>query len=74
MPANNVQSLAIACSAGGFKGVFVHGVLSALEAGGVHADAYAAASSSVFPSICAAIGQADEVGLRYWHNALETLR
>jgi len=74
MPGNSAQSLAIACSAGGFKGVFVHGVLSALEAAGVHADAYAAASSSVFPSICAAIGQADEVGLRYWRNALQTLR
>lgn len=68
------QSLAIACSAGGFKGVFVHGVLSSLETAGVHADAYAAASSSVFPSICAAIGQAGAVGLRYWHSALETLR
>lgn len=74
MPGKISQSLAIACSAGGFKGVFVHGVLSALEAGGVHADAYAAASSSVFPSICAAIGQADEVGLRYWRSALQTLR
>ncbi len=73
MPGNNVQSLAIACSAGGFKGVFVHGALSALEAAGVHADAYAAASSSVFPSICAAIRQADEVGLRYWRGALQTL-
>jgi len=73
MPENNVHSLAIACSAGGFKGVFVHGVLSALEAGGVRADAYAAASSSVFPSICAAIRQADEIGLRYWCSALATL-
>ncbi len=73
MPGNNARSLAIACSAGGFKGVFVHGVLSTLEAAGVHADAYAAASSSVFPSICAAIGQADEVGLRYWRSALQTL-
>jgi hypothetical protein len=74
MPGNDVQSFAIACSAGGFKGVFVHGVLSTLEAAGVHADAYAAASSSVFPSICAAIKQADEVGLRYWRSALQTLR
>ena len=66
-------SLAIACSTGGFKGVFVHGVLSALEAGGIRAGAYAAASSSVFPTICAAIGQADEIGLRYWRGALRTL-
>lgn len=74
MPGNNAKSFAIACSAGGFKGVFVHGVLSALEAAGVYADAYAAASSSVFPSICAAIGRADEIGLRYWRSSLQTLR
>ncbi len=67
------SSLAIACSTGGFKGVFVHGVLSALEEGGIRANAYAAASSSVFPAICAAIGQADEIGLHYWHGALYTL-
>jgi len=72
--AKNTPSLPLACSAGGFKGVFVHGVLSALEAAHVHADAYAAASSSVFPTICAAIGQADEVGLRYWRSALQTLK
>src|SRR5712692_5333450 len=74
MPENASQSLAIACSAGGFKGIFVHGVLSALEAAGVQADAYAAASSSVFPAICAAIGQADEIGLRYWRSSLQTLK
>jgi hypothetical protein len=73
MPENDSRSLAIACSAGGFKGVFVHGVLSSLEAAGVRADAYAAASSSVFPSICAVIGQAGKVGLRYWRSALGTL-
>jgi hypothetical protein len=67
------RSLAIACSAGGFKGVFVHGVLSALEAAGMHADAYAAASSSVFPSISAAIGKANEIGLQYWRVALRTM-
>jgi hypothetical protein len=67
------RSLAIACSAGGFKGVFVHGVLSALEAAGMRADAYAAASSSVFPSISAAIGKANEIGLQYWRVALRTM-
>ncbi len=71
---NTSQSLAIASSAGGFKGVFVHGVLSALEAAGIRADAYAAASSSVFPSISAAIGQANEIGLKYWRVALRTLK
>ena len=67
------RSLAIASSAGGFKGVFVHGVLSALEAAGIQADAYAATSSSVFPSISAAIGKANEIGLTYWRVALRTM-
>ena len=67
------QSLAIASSAGGFKGVFVHGVLSALEAAGIRAAAYGAASSSVFPSLSAAVGQANEIGLKYWRVALHTL-
>ena len=75
MPGKNIsQSLAIASSAGGFKVVFVHGVLSALEMAGVRADAYAATSSSVFPSISAAIGQANEIGLKYWRVALQTLK
>lgn len=67
------RSLAIASSAGGFKGVFAHGVLSALEAAGIRADAYAAASSSVFPSISAAISRANEIGLKYWRAALQTM-
>ena len=70
---NTPQSLAIASSAGGFKGVFVHGVLSALEAAGIRAAAYGAASSSVFPSLSAAVGQANEIGLKYWRVALHTL-
>jgi hypothetical protein len=70
---NTSQTLAIASSAGGFKGVFVHGVLSALEAAGIRAAAYAAASSSVFPSLSAAVGRANEIGLKYWRVALHTL-
>ena len=56
-------SLAIACAAGGFKGVFVHGVLSAFEAAGLRADAYAASSASVASAGFAAIGSANEVGV-----------
>src|SRR5260370_14895191 len=70
MPGKNIsQSLAIASSAGGFKVVFVHGVLSALELAGVRADAYAATSSSVVPSISAAIWQGNENGFTYWRVA-----
>src|SRR2546430_17665290 len=74
MQQTTTSNLAIASSAGGFKGVFVHGVLSALEAAGIRAGAYAAASSSVFPSISAAIGRANEIGLKYWRVALRTLK
>ena len=73
MQENISQPLAIASAAGGFKGVFVHGVLSALEAAGIRAAAYAAASSSVFPSLSAAVGLANEIGLKYWRVALHTL-
>jgi hypothetical protein len=74
MPDGRAQLLAIACSAGGFKGVFVHGVLSALEEAGVYANGYAAASSSVFPAVAAALRQSNEIGLRYWRSALFTLQ
>ncbi|HLI87754.1 MAG TPA: hypothetical protein VKV37_03620 [Ktedonobacteraceae bacterium] len=70
---DDARSLAIACCSGGFKGIFGHGILSALEAAGISAAAYAAASSSVFPAMCAAIGQAGEIGLRYWRSAIHTL-
>src|SRR6266567_375737 len=36
------MTLAIACASGGFKGVFVHGVLSAFEEAGLNVEAYAA--------------------------------
>ena len=64
------MSLAIAIESGSFKGVFGHGVLSALEAKGIKADAYACASSSVFSGGLAAIGKANEIGTSYWLNAV----
>ena len=64
-------TIAIACESGGFRCVFVHGVLDALEEAGVRAVAYAAASASVLPAALAAIGRAREAGVRYWHDALE---
>lgn len=71
---NTNRSLAIASAAGGFKGVFAHGVLSALEEAGVRAGAYAATSASIFPSISAAIGQSNAIALKYWRVALQTLQ
>src|SRR5258708_2637680 len=73
MTEKSLQSLDIDSSAGCFKGVFVAGVLSALETAGIRVDDYAAASSSVFPSLSAAIGQANEIGVKYWRIALRTL-
>ena len=40
---NDRKRWAVACMAGSFKGIFVHGVLHGLEAAGFRADAYAAA-------------------------------
>ena len=60
------DTIAIACSTGGFKGVFLHGVLAAFEEAGFRAGAYAAASSSVLPAAFAAIGQTRELGLEHW--------
>ena len=63
-------SFAIACASGGFKAIFVHGVLSAFESV-IKADAYAAASASVMPSAWAAIGKARESGMDYWLEGLK---
>jgi hypothetical protein len=60
----------IAAASGTFKGVFVHGVLSAFEECGIVAGAYGCASSSVISGTLAAIGKAREVGLDYWTSAL----
>ena len=63
-------SFAIACASGGFKAIFVHGVLSAFESV-IKADAYAAASASTMPSAWAAIGKARESGMDYWLEGLK---
>ena len=60
------SSTAIACATGGFKGVFVAGVLSAFEASGFRAAAYAGASSSVLPAAAAAVGRSERLGLAHW--------
>ncbi len=63
-------SIGVAIASGTFKGVFGHGVLSALEAAGWHADAYSCASSSVLSGACAATGTASTVGEEYWVDSL----
>lgn len=69
----NNKSLAIACASGSFKGAFAHGVLSALEANGIVANAYAAASSSVIPSAWAVLNKTSQLGVDYWLAGLQAL-
>lgn len=60
------MKLGIAIASGTFKGVFGHGVLSALEEQGIYADAYACASSSVLSGGLAVAGKSREIGASYW--------
>jgi hypothetical protein len=64
-----VTQVAIACGSGGFKCVFIHGVLSAFEAAGVRGSAYAAASASVAPAGFAAVGEARDIGVEYYRGS-----
>ena len=61
-----MNNIALAGSAGIFKGVFVHGVTSCLERNRLPIQAYSAASSSIVPCSFAAVGTSEEVGLEYW--------
>lgn len=65
------KQIAIACSSGGFKAIFVHGVLSAFEEAGIKADAYGAASASVLATGWAIIDRAREAGIDYWLEGLK---
>ena len=71
---NSNNSLAIACASGGFKAIFVHGVLSAFESVNIKANAYASASASTMPSAWAAIGKARESAMDYWLEGLKVYR
>lgn len=64
------MKLAIACGSGGYRTVFIHGVLSAFEAAGLRADAYAGTSASVLAVASAAIGESQLVGVDYWQHGL----
>lgn len=65
---------AIACGGTGFKGVFAHGVLSALETHGLRAAAYAGSSLASLPTALAAAGEANRTGIALWQRGLELLR
>jgi hypothetical protein len=62
--------IGIACSAGSYKGVFVHGVLEAFEELSFRADVYASCSSSAVPTAFASIGGLERLhGVDYWKEA-----
>ncbi len=77
LPDNDVgpgETLGIACGTGGFKGVFLTGVLQAFEEHGLQAEMYAAASSSVLPAGLAALGMSRFLGAAYWHTGLSLVQ
>ena len=65
------NSTAIACASGGFKAIFVHGVLSAFEENEFHPNAYSAASASVVVAALANVNKAKEAGIDYWLKGME---
>ena len=67
---NKNNSIAIACASGGFKAIFVHGVLSAFEERSFHPNAYSAASASVVVAALANIDRARKAGIDYWFKGI----
>ena len=65
------KKTAIACASGGFKAIFVHGVLSAFEEANFRADAYSAASASVTIAALASVKRARKAGIDYWLKGIE---
>jgi predicted acylesterase/phospholipase RssA len=64
------MKIGIACSAGSYKGVFVHGVLEAFEELSFRADVYASCSSSAVPTAFASTGGLEQLhGVDYWKEA-----
>lgn len=66
-----MNKLAIATSSGGYKGVFVHGVLSFFEQENFLADAYAACSSSALISALSAAKKVNTISTSVWSEGNE---
>lgn len=62
------KELAICCMPGGYRGIFVQGVLNAFETRGIRADAYSACSSSVLIAAYAAFGKVKTLDLSLWKD------
>lgn len=65
------MKIAVAIASGTLKGVFAHGVLSALEEKGVYANTYACSSSSTLSGGLAAVKKSREIGVDYWINVAQ---
>lgn len=65
------MSLGIACGSGGYRTVFIHGVLNAFEEADFRADAYAGTSASVLVAAGAAVGKKVQYGVGYWQYGLD---
>ncbi len=66
-----MNKLAIATSSGGYKGVFIHGVLSFFEQENFQADAYASCSSSALFSALASIEKINTISKSIWSEGNE---
>ncbi len=67
------KNIAVACMSGSFKGVFVHGVLTALGTFNISFSAYAASSSTTLPAAYAAIDKMSQLPIDFWYENLEWL-
>jgi predicted patatin/cPLA2 family phospholipase len=66
-----MKDFAITTSSGGFKGVFIHGVLSLFEKENFLAEAYASCSSSALVAASAAIKKINTISISIWNEANE---
>jgi predicted patatin/cPLA2 family phospholipase len=66
-----MNKLAIATSGGGYKGVFIQGILSLFEQEGFYVDAYASCSSSALFSALASIKKIDTISKLVWSEGAE---
>jgi hypothetical protein len=64
-----MNDIAITTSSGGFKGVFIHGVLSIFEKENFFAEAYASCSSSALVAASATVKKLSTISISIWNEA-----
>ena len=63
-----MKDIAIATTSGGYKSVFIQGVLSAFEEKGFYASAYGSCSSSAMVTALATVKKLSDFPLSTWYN------